>query len=93
MTIDAAGRDLDTDQVFMVSESLLGGWVCAPKHMTADDVQLSLDANGPYPGTSLNRWMVNPDAHTCREEGCTEERHNNPGLCEDDRRQHWHVQC
>lgn len=82
--IDAAGRDLDTGGVFVVQRALIGnGWACAPKHLTAEQVQHQLDITGQVyiPGTP---WTVAPRQHD-------DPKFQSPGHCEEcpDTRQHW----
>lgn len=85
-TLDKAGRDLASDTVFMVKQGLLGGWVCAPKHMDIDAVQNAVRRDVFPSGTSAG-WIVDA-IESDASDLCS------PGLCgEDDDRQHWHVSC
>jgi hypothetical protein len=84
--IDKAGNDLGSDRVFMVKEGLLGGWVCAPKHMDAEAVQAAVVRDVHASGTSAG-WIVQTVEHEDPD-------FRSPGLCaEDCDRQHWFVEC
>lgn len=89
--IDLQGNDLSTDRVFLVRRAMLGfGWCCAPKHMTAAEVQAAVDAQcEPYTPAAYNEpatpWTVCPR----QAEGLAEDLIS-PGLCDEDcNRQHW----
>lgn len=87
--LDKGGNDLSSDCVFIVQQSLFGaGWCCAPKHMSAAEVQAALDeqceaylpAMGSEPATP---WTVCPRQHS-------DPKFVSPGVCtEDCDRQHW----
>ena len=82
---DKNGRDLANDEVFTVRMGLLNVWVCAPKHLTRDEVQAQVDLLPPA-GTTFG-WQVEE-----KEDDDPELR--SPGLCaEDDNRQHWNCVC
>lgn len=84
--LDKAGRDLASDQVFMIKHGLLGGWVCAPKSMDIEQVQAGVRRDVFPAGTSAG-WIVDAIADDDPQK-CS------PGHCaEDDTRQHWHVSC
>lgn len=82
--IDKAGNDLATDAVFLAKQSIVGfGWVCAPKHLTLEQVQAATEEQiGEYcPGTP---WTVVSRKHDDPELV-------SPGVCGQcpDTRQHW----
>lgn len=87
--VDAQGNDLSTSQVFLITRSLLGwGWCCAPKHMSAEEVQIAVDMQcEPYTpscsGEPATPWTVCPRQHP-------DEAFISPGRCDEDcNRQHW----
>jgi hypothetical protein len=89
MTVDKAGNDLSTDQVFLIKRGLIGsGWCCAPKHMNLEQVQAAVDEQcEPYLpamcGESETPWTVAPREHEDKELV-------SPGLCNENcDRQHW----
>lgn len=84
--IDAQGRDLSEDKVFVVRVGILNMWVCAPKHMTREQVQKQVDLTVFPAGTTLG-WQV-------QEEQNDNPQLASPGKCaEDCNRQHWNCEC
>lgn len=87
--LDNLGNDLDSDRVFICARALIGNaWVCAPKHMTLEQVQIAVDVQcEPYipemRGEPATPWTVTPREHE-------DETLVSPGRCvECDDRQHW----
>jgi hypothetical protein len=73
-------------KVMMVQQALLGGWVCAPKSMSLDEVQAAVHRD-VYPSGTEAGWIVEAIESD-------DPKYVSPGLCaEDCERQHWHVVC
>jgi hypothetical protein len=85
-SLDKAGNDLTSDEVFIISSpiSIAVGWACAPKHLTLEQVQEQLlnDPSKDYiPGHTP--WTVAPREHADPD-------FQSPGRCGDHPdRQHW----